>query len=301
MKDEVIVVDNCSLVPLYKLAYVSDFLDGGYCRRILVREERPGLTFARLAGLRHSRGDLIVFFDDDNIPNCDYLERAERLIGDYPTVAVWGPGKVVVEWEDGVASWKHGYAVVFQAKDYAEEKFGCVVNWADYYPPGTGMVAKRTVMETYVRGVQAGALTAVDRAAGRMSSAGDAQIVWTAVKMGLCAGVSPKLRLVHFTSRRKATLGYMTRLSFGVMASGQLAFAESFPSKKESIAAALPSTAKTYAIFTREFLKTLLFARLRSGPVALAGLFGELYGKWRVAGKRPPMPLRLAAKLMRFD
>ena len=40
----------------------------------LVRCETPGLAAARQAGIAAARGELLVWFDDDNIPDAGYLE-----------------------------------------------------------------------------------------------------------------------------------------------------------------------------------------------------------------------------------
>src|SRR5689334_16343532 len=59
---EVIIVDNNSDVPLEQ-ANITDVLGRG---ATLLREERQGLTYARLKGIEASKGDLLVFVDDDN-------------------------------------------------------------------------------------------------------------------------------------------------------------------------------------------------------------------------------------------
>src|SRR5262245_33604054 len=40
----------------------------------LVREDRPGLVWARCAGIAATSGDLLIFVDDDNVLDHDYLE-----------------------------------------------------------------------------------------------------------------------------------------------------------------------------------------------------------------------------------
>ena len=40
-----------------------------------IREEKLGLTHARLRGIRESRGEILVFVDDDNVLDSDYLEQ----------------------------------------------------------------------------------------------------------------------------------------------------------------------------------------------------------------------------------
>src|SRR5688572_6616303 len=66
---ELVVVDNCSDKPL---AESIDLSWHRYAR--LIREETLGLTPARLRGIREAAGDLLVFVDDDNILDVDFLE-----------------------------------------------------------------------------------------------------------------------------------------------------------------------------------------------------------------------------------
>src|SRR5262245_28835260 len=60
---ELVVVDNAS----------APMLDGRtlglerHPRARLVREERLGLIFGRIAGIEASRGEIVIFCDDDNV------------------------------------------------------------------------------------------------------------------------------------------------------------------------------------------------------------------------------------------
>jgi glycosyltransferase involved in cell wall biosynthesis len=300
IESEIIIVDNNSQPPVADIDYVKEFLSR-YKHRRLVQESKPGLTYARLAGFYQSKGQAIVFFDDDNLPQPDYLAKVVRLLDRYPQVAVWGPGIVEVVWEDGVSDWTRSFAGVFQERKRQHTEFGLVVGWPHFFPPGTGMVVGRTVLERYAEQVERGQLSAEDRCGKRMTSGGDGQIVWSAVKMGLCAGISPDLGLRHFIARRKANLGYICRMIFGVMASGQIALVESFPGEKEKIGGSLPSTTKFYALVVLEIFKTILLFRVRRGSVHLVGQLGEFYGKNLAINRRPPLISRLVAKWLGYS
>jgi hypothetical protein len=297
---EVILVDNNSTPAIQEFEDVGRFLASGPSRCIL-RENTLGLTFARLAGFRASRGETIVFVDDDAVLRVDYLTSVTGLVGKYPAVGVWGPGIVDVEWEEGTPQWLRAYASVFQAKQRTRCEFGAVVGWPDYYPAGTGMVVRRSVLETYQKQVERRQLTAVDRCGTRLTSGGDGQIVWTAVSMGLCAGTSPALRLTHIVARKKAHPVYICRMIFSVMASGHVAMAECFPEMRDNLRAALPSAIQSHAMVLAAALKALLLLRIRSGLVAIVSLAGELHGRFLAAGERSPMLTRLIAQLLRFE
>ena len=62
----------------------------------IVREEELGVTQARLTGIREARGELVVFVDDDNILNTNYLDSAIRIASNWPQLGSWS-GRVVPE------------------------------------------------------------------------------------------------------------------------------------------------------------------------------------------------------------
>ena len=74
---EFILVDNNSKEPLADRVDLSD-LPNARC----VHEAEPGLTHARLCGIREARGEVIVFVDDDNILDSQYLSVAWELFAE---------------------------------------------------------------------------------------------------------------------------------------------------------------------------------------------------------------------------
>ena len=71
---ELIVIDNASTERLDKSLDLSWHPDSR-----VVRENELGLTPARLRGIRESKGDVLVFIDDDNVPEPDFLRSVERV------------------------------------------------------------------------------------------------------------------------------------------------------------------------------------------------------------------------------
>ena len=61
--------------------------------------------------------------------------------------------------------------------------------WFTFYPIGMGQVIRRAVADNYRRGVESERLSATDRRGTSLASAGDCQIVWEAINMGLAAGM----------------------------------------------------------------------------------------------------------------
>src|SRR6266852_2942765 len=76
---ELVVVDNRSD------ELVADRIDLSWRPEArIVREETLGLTPARLRGIRETKGELLVFLDDANVLDTDFLETALRTAEDKP-------------------------------------------------------------------------------------------------------------------------------------------------------------------------------------------------------------------------
>ncbi len=111
---ELVVVDNNSTKPLSSTTGPRD--DGAtgaktaeidlswHANARIVREERLGLTFARLRGFAEAKGGLIVMVDDDNVLAPDYLETAVRIAAEHPMLGVFG-GKCLPEFEQQPEAW----------------------------------------------------------------------------------------------------------------------------------------------------------------------------------------------------
>ena len=49
----------------------------------VVTEPVPGLAYARLAGIREAKSDLIIFADDDNVLSSVYIEESLKIAAQY--------------------------------------------------------------------------------------------------------------------------------------------------------------------------------------------------------------------------
>lgn len=85
-KVEVIIVDDGSTSA--SLSKLNAQIPEGYSDRVRVvsREFSGGPSAARNSGIAQSRGDLLVFLDDDCIPARGFLSETVRLHNDYPDI-----------------------------------------------------------------------------------------------------------------------------------------------------------------------------------------------------------------------
>jgi glycosyltransferase involved in cell wall biosynthesis len=259
---EFIIVDNNSEPPVTNNPKVADLLTK--CESIrLVTEARPGQTYARIAGARVARGEVFIFADDDNVLSEDYITALEELLEERPEVSVWGPADILVEFPAGAPLWldRH-FRHLFQERKSDETRWGLEAEWTPYYPVGSGMAIKRAVFERYAGEFAAGHLTAGGRSGGSLLCGEDAQMVWSAIKLGQPAGTSPALKLMHLIAARKTRLRYLQDQQFNIAYSYVHALAEMFPEKKAqfkslSFAGHLRLVAKT--IFRTKFNPMLFY------------------------------------------
>jgi hypothetical protein len=298
MNVECVIVDNRSTPQLHELGYVVAFLDEHSNAR-LVREEVQGLAFARLAGIKATSGDMIVVFDDDNVPDRDYLRVVVKLMQQYPFVGVWGPANVDVELLDEVPVRLQRRVKAHHGEKKGESvRYALVPNtWLDLYPIGMGQVIRREVAESYRCAVESGLLNATGRRGSSLASAEDCQLVWHAINMGLAAGTHPDLRLLHLIPGSRSTIKYLRRLMFGCSISHYRARAQSFPLQAVAWRRIDPTLLGYGIQLSRVVLVSARRNRLRFLSIDLAELLGEWCGHLSVLGRENHWTFTLAKRL----
>lgn len=281
---EFVIVDNRSTVPVAEMGCVREFLRTCPQAKV-VREEQQGLTFARLAGIRATTGRTIVTFDDDNEPSPDYLQTAAKAIAEHEDVAVWGPGTIEVEMLDPVPDYlRERVRSLHNERRDRYVQYGCVpAGWQSFYPIGMGQVIRRDVAERYRESVESGGLAATDRQGGSLASGGDIQIVWQAINMGLAAGTSPALRVLHLIPEQRTQMHYLKRLAFGCGASYYPALAQSFPATLER-ARVRPEHRRDARDLAQFLARRVLRGRVRFLSIDFANLLGLVCGRRKVEG-----------------
>jgi hypothetical protein len=98
-----------------------------------------------------------------------------------------------------------------------------------------------------VSGYERGEFSAVGRKGNELSSGEDSQIVWSAVKRGICAGTAPQLKLIHIIPRKRTGLNYLRKLNFNIAYSFYKGQYEIF--NKKSLLEMKPSLASYIKLF----------------------------------------------------
>lgn len=225
---EVIVVDNASQNDIEDaLSEVGNSLASFQ----VVKEPRPGLSYARKAGIEHASGSFICFFDDDNVAATDYLQEALRFMQANPAVGIIGPGRVHVRFETPSGGWEEvtdpHLNRLYQGKQLPRLELVHGIRFKEGFPEGTGMCMQRAVADSYAQRVDE--LATTGRTGKSLESGTDLQIVFCALDQNLCVGRSPALSMGHYITLQKQGNAYYRRLRFGQFVSIPSAFQAYYP------------------------------------------------------------------------
>jgi glycosyltransferase involved in cell wall biosynthesis len=203
----VLIVDNNSSTP------VAQSLAGRVPENFtIVREETPGLTAARLRGIRESRGDLLVFVDDDNILDADYLETCIGISRDWPRLGTWG-GQLVPRWESTPEPWTQRYWNWIAVRPLEKDLWSNVTTTQATMPCGGGMCVRRVVAESYASAIASNPMRkGLDRNSGALFGGGDTDICYTAADLGYGNGLFSRLRLTHHIPAFRTSESYLLKL-----------------------------------------------------------------------------------------
>ncbi len=205
---ELLLVDNASDERLESTCDISWHPSTRH-----VREEKIGLTPTRLRGIKESRGELLVFVDDDNVLASDFLEQAMATVVRYPHLGVFGAGAIRPE---------------FAAPPPREivELLGLLAlrtvpnaRWSNHYedwqtiPWGAGLCVTREVANEYVELLnRLGDTVTIDRNGEYLYSGGDDLFSWVSVRLGKGFGIFPSLTVTHLIPGERLTRRYFLRL-----------------------------------------------------------------------------------------
>lgn len=213
---ELVVIDNGSNEVLERRIDLS----WHPCSRI-IREEQLGLTPARLRGVAETSGALIIFVDDDNVLDPDYLENSLAISDSWPILGAWG-GQTLPCFEVQPPEWIKefwGHLALRQLdRDlWSNQRTG------ENAPVGAGLVVRRQVAEIYSANVRSDEKRlALDRKGASLTSGGDIDLALTAVDVGLGIGLFKDLKLTHLISAARLSEKHLESLQEMLSYSGMI-------------------------------------------------------------------------------
>jgi len=216
---EAVLIDNASDPPVDAAAPLAK----APANLRVVREPILGLTAARRRGIASSRGQLIVFVDDDNVLAPDYLERVITHFDAYPQLAAAG-GRIRPDFQQPPPPWwQPEFEELLACRDLgdvprlASDRRDPVIGTRHYphhAPVGAGMALRRSALEGWLTGQPQCDTT--DRCGNELTSGGDNDIVLSLLAGGWQIGYFPDLVLTHVIPASRIDRAYLARLNRGI-------------------------------------------------------------------------------------
>jgi glycosyltransferase involved in cell wall biosynthesis len=277
---------------------VSDFLKRLACARIII-EKKPGLTSARIAGIKAAKYEWLIFFDDDNEPNTNYLQKVVLSLNQYPTVGAWGPGEIEVEFTHRVPIWLCDEKHLFQQRKEEHTKFASQAEWQEFYPFGTGLIIRRDIAEIYAKRVHEKRYTLSDRKGKSLASGGDVQLVLTGIEQSYGAGVVSGLKLTHLIDGSKTRMKYLLKMQYGTASAYVKAYNQVFENAKIPIEeiSGIQVLWKIYSLYRIHGRKM----KREQFKLFFATKMGEINARFEASGVSKPLLLRFYEKRIRVS
>jgi len=220
---ELVVVDNKSEDMGYGISdIVHDRLglglglgkaeDGG--RKSLpnarvVREEKLGLTNARLRGFAETKGEIVVLVDDDNVLAPNYLEEVVRIGKEHPQLGTWS-GAIELVLEPGSPQPAERLRHLLCERRVERAVWSNDRSHFAATPWGAGECIRRKVAEAYEAKVaREPRRRQLDLHGKDLVYGGDTDIAYTGCELGYAMGVFPELKLKHLTPPSRCTEEYL--------------------------------------------------------------------------------------------
>ena len=204
---EFLLIDNaskCSLSRIYDLSWHPQ----GYH----LREERLGLTPARLRGIGEARGDILVFVDDDLVLDSNYLSIAKQLLEERENIGAAG-GQISGEFEGSVPEWVKAYFPFLAINEWGDtEAWTMSKNAKNTIPCGAGLVIRAQIAALYASRCIKSARKTLGRRGKELSGSEDTDMIFTAIEKGFYVGYFPALKSKHVIPSERLKLSYIARL-----------------------------------------------------------------------------------------
>ncbi len=212
---QLLLVDNASSPPIPE-EVLAPLLAAGHAAR-LTREATPGLTAARLHGIRRTAAPWMLFVDDDNELADDFVAQGLSFARSRDDLGCFG-GRLLLPETVKPPKWAEPFLPYLGIKDAGPQILtGTGDRWGDWEPPGAGLWIRRPQLEAYLahaeedeRSLQLGR-----KGSSGLSSCDDSLMARQSRSLGLLNAYNPALSLRHHIDPRRFRARYLVRLMAG--------------------------------------------------------------------------------------
>lgn len=211
---QLLVIDNASTPPLADRIDLSWHENGR-----VVREEKLGLTHARFCAFQETRGEIILFVDDDNLLAPDYLRNVVDAFAGDPKLGATG-GRALPRYEAKPPEWFAETGLDLACRDLGDKRIEA--SWEGlaqaerFYPHcapvGAGMAIRKNAYAAYVDQASANPVrSALGRRGADLASGEDNDMIMTLLANGWKVSYLPQLSLDHVIPAGRLTQSYLER------------------------------------------------------------------------------------------
>jgi glycosyltransferase involved in cell wall biosynthesis len=205
---ELLLIDNASDQLLSEQISLSWHPNARY-----IREEELGLTPARICGIKESKTEALIFVDDDNVLDLDYLEVALRIAKEFPFLGAWG-GQIRPEFEALPPDWTKPYWWMLAIRKFEHNKWSNLLHCYETVPCGAGLCVRKVVANKYLDLVRNDTKrNALGRKGKQLTSSEDLDLAFTSCDLGLGTGQFTDLNLTHLIPSSRFQEQYLLGLA----------------------------------------------------------------------------------------
>lgn len=203
---EIIVVNNASTDETFAVAQKAIKQYSSYlpdCK--IIDEEKPGLSFARDRGVSEAKYEYIIFCDDDNWLNKDYVYKVYKILDSDMQIAAVG-GENVLKTDCKIPNWFYSYSY-----SYAIGKQGLapeeLIN-KDKYLVGAGLSFRKSIYEIILKKKR----YLTDRVGDKVIGGGDIELCYMFRLLGYDILYNEQLKLFHYMPENRLTQEYLVKM-----------------------------------------------------------------------------------------
>ena len=206
---ELLLIDNASTDATVQ--FCREILEQSTISWRIVSETNPGLNHARLRGLKEAQYEFVLFCDDDNSLNENYIETGYQIFQSNPKVGVVGGFGIPTfkgEKPDWFDQYSHSFAVGPQASfDGVLSDFPAELYWAGCF------FRKAPLLNLFAKGFKT---IMTDRMGTTLVSGGDVEWCYLIQLLGYKLYYDHRLIFYHEMPASRMNWDYYLRLKAGI-------------------------------------------------------------------------------------
>lgn len=214
---ELLIIDNASEAPLETRCDLS-----WHPKSRILREEKLGVMHARLRGIEETQSELIVYVDDDNLLEANYLEAAVRLAKNYDWLGTFGAATLRPRYEVEPAPELVFYCGNLALRNDAKDLFTNIPQTFFITPFCAGMGLRREVAMGLLNKKRSATGPTFGRKGASLFSSEDLEFSLIAADMGFAYGIFADLTITHLIPARRVTPKYLLDLNEAMTHSNEL-------------------------------------------------------------------------------